>query len=49
LPGLLQNLLGEIIAHLRAIRQRLEIRGLEKLLLAVVERLVDGLLYARIG
>jgi hypothetical protein len=48
LPAPLQDLLGEIVAHLGAVRQRLEVGGLQKLLLAVVERLVNGLLHAGI-
>ena len=48
LPALLQNLLGEVVAHLGPIRQRLQICRLEKLFLAVVERLVNRLLHARI-
>jgi len=48
LPALLQNALSEVVAHPCAVLERLQIRGLQQLLLAVVQRLMNGLLHARI-
>jgi hypothetical protein len=45
---LLQDLLGEKVAHACAVLQRLKVRGLQQLLLAVVQRLMNGLLHAGI-
>src|SRR5579863_2747595 len=49
LSALLQNLLGDEVAHLGAVGQGFKICGLEELFLCIVQRLVNCLLHAWIA